>query len=226
MAIMTFQMKMETWLHSPLMMSWWWDWPAWRTPPSVSSSKVQTPQGAPFCPGVVSDQKGEPGPGIFWHKLHFHHYIWQFGSLSKLVVKIESRYLFKKKKWSRGLSWDQAAERVVCFSDLFQRRRSTAETFLFMLSLHLPLATILLPHLELIIPHRPQWPPGRSCTLTSPVTAVRDLWLERASSVRFAQTTIFARPARLEGRTPSMPCCPFGTRCRWGASREVVYFGV
>ena len=37
-----FQMKMETWCHSPLMMNWWWVWPAWRTPPSASSSKVRT----------------------------------------------------------------------------------------------------------------------------------------------------------------------------------------
>lgn len=39
--MLPFQMKMETWLHSPLTMNFWWDWPAWRTPPSASLSKVQ-----------------------------------------------------------------------------------------------------------------------------------------------------------------------------------------
>lgn len=113
----------------------------------------------------------------------------------------------------------------VCFSGLFQRRRSTAETFLFMLSLHLALAT-LLPHLELIIPWPPQWPLLSSCILMSPAMAVRDLWLELASSVPFVQTTIFAQHARLEEHTRSMLCCPFGTRCRWGASWEIVCFVV
>lgn len=92
-------------------------------------------------------------------------------------------------------------------------------------SLHSGLAT-LLPHPELIILCRTQWPLPRCCTLMSPVTAARDLLLELVSSVQSVQTTIFALPARPEGCTLSMCCCPSGTRCRWAAPWKVPYVWV
>lgn len=116
-----------------------------------------------------------------------------------------------------------SAKRCLClwqdFIKLFQRRRSTAETFPFMPSLHSPLATLLLLLLlELLMPLPLTWP--QPCTPTSLVTAVRALWWELASSVQFVLTTTCALPARLEGRTLSTLCCLSGTHYRWGTSWE------
>lgn len=101
---------------------------------------------------------------------------------------------------------------LIKFVCLFQRRRSTAETSLFMPSLPLPSDTLL--HRELPMPRLLTWVHPQHCTPTSPVTAARDALLEPASSVRCVQTTTCAPPARLKGSTPSTLCCPSGTPCR------------